>query len=102
MSEEIDAIGIGFASRSTSLAIATGFWRIAGWSIWESAGTPAAAQFRVRDGTDTSGAIRGGAKLAASGNDQGPNFDEGIRCIVGVYLEVVAGSIEGCVYLRAD
>jgi hypothetical protein len=97
---EPDAIAVPFASRSTSLLIASGFGRLSGWSIWESAG--AAAQVRFRDSVDVTGTILGGAKLATAGTDSGPNMDEGIRFRNGVYMEVVAGSVEGVVYIRSD
>lgn len=99
---EVDAIAVPFASRSASLSIASGFGRLSGWSLWESAGSPAVAQVRFRDSTDVSGTLLGGAKLAASGTDAGPNMDEGIRFRTGVFMEVVAGSVEGVIYIRAD
>jgi hypothetical protein len=99
---EPDAIPVPFASRSSSLLIASGFGRISGWSIWESAGTPAAAQVRFRDSVDNSGTILGGVKLVASATDAGPNMDEGVRFRAGVYMEVVAGSVEGVIYIRSD
>jgi hypothetical protein len=100
MSEQ-DAVPHSFASRSSSLSIVTGQGKIAGWSIWESAGTPAAAQVRLWDNASAaSGTILGGAKLIASGSDAGPNMDEGIRFNAGVYMEVVAGSVEGVIYTR--
>lgn len=95
-----DAIAVPFASRSSSLLIASGYGNLSGWSIWESAGTPAAAQVRFRDGTSTAGTIIGGVKLVASATDAGPNMDEGIRFVTGCYMEVVSGSVEGVVYIR--
>ena len=99
---EADPIAVPFASRSSSLLIASGFGRLSGWSIWESAGSPAAAQVRFRDGTTSGGTIIGGTRLVASGSDGGPNMDEGIRFTTGIYMEVVAGSVEGVVYIRSD
>jgi hypothetical protein len=99
---DTDAIAVPFASRSSSLLIASGYGRLAGWSVWESAGSAAAAQVRFRDSVDVTGTLLGGAKLAASGTDQGPNWDEGIRFHAGVYMEVVAGSVEGTIYIKAD
>ena len=99
---DVDAIAVPFASRSSSLLIASGFGRLAGWNLWESAGSPAAAQVRFRDSTDVSGTFLGGSKLAASGTDQGTNMDEGIRFHAGVFMEVVAGSVEGVIYIKAD
>ena len=96
-----DAIAVPFASRSTSLLIASGYGHLSGWSVVESAGTPAAAQLRFHDSVDTTGTILGVAKLAASGTDAGPNMDEGIRFRNGIYMEVVAGSVEGVVYIRS-
>lgn len=99
---EADAIAVPFASRSSSLLIASGYGRLSGWSIWESAGSPAAAQVRFRDGTTVAGTFIGGAKLAASGTDPGMNMDEGVRFTTGVFMEVVSGSVEGVVYIRSD
>lgn len=97
---EADSVSVGFTARSSSLAIATGRWELTGYSLAERAGTPAIAYVRFRDGTDATGPIRAVAQLVASGTDAGPNLDEGIRCTTGIYMEVVAGTVEGAVFLR--
>lgn len=95
-----DAIAFPFAARTANLQIVTGRGELVGWNIWESAGSPAAAQVRFHDGTTTGGALVGGAKMAASETTEGPNYDEGIRFTTGLFMEVVAGNVEGIVLIR--
>ena len=95
-----DATPVGFAARSTDLAIWTGFGRLSGWSIRETAGAVAAIRFH--DGTDATGEIIGVVGFAANASDQGPNMDEGIRFSTGVFMERVSGTFEGVVYIRSD
>lgn len=96
---ESDAIAIGFAARSTDLLIASGYGRLSGWSMRETAG--AVCVVRFRDGIDATGAIRGVTSMASGGETQGPNMDEGIRFTTGLYMERVSGTFEGAVFIRA-
>lgn len=95
-----DAIAVGFAARSTDLLIASGFGRLSGWSIRETAG--AVAVVRFRDGLDATGPIRGVTSMAANGESQGPNMDEGIRFSTGLFMERVSGTYEGAVFVRSN
>jgi hypothetical protein len=95
-----DAIAIGFAARSSDLLIASGYGRLSGWSVRETAG--AVCVVRFRDGIDATGPIRGVTSLASGGESQGPNMDEGIRFTTGLYMERVSGTFEGAVYIRAS
>lgn len=95
-----DAVAFPFAARTANLQIVTGRGELIGWSIWESAGSPAAAQVRFHNGTTTAEPLLGGAKLVANGTDPGPNYDEGIRFTVGLFMEIVAGNVEGVILIR--
>jgi hypothetical protein len=95
-----DAVAFPFAARTANLQIVTGRGELIGWIIWESAGSPAAAQVRFHNGTTTGEPLLGGAKLAASETSEGPNYDEGIRFTVGLFMEIVAGNVEGVVLIR--
>lgn len=67
-----------------------------GWSLRETGG--AAASLRLRDGEG--GAIVATIALAAAASSnvwQGPG---GVALAYGLFVEVVAGAVEGAVYLR--
>jgi hypothetical protein len=97
---ESDAIAIGFAARSTDLLIASGYGRLSGWSMRETAG--AVCVVRFRDGLYPRGPTRGCTSMASGGETQGPNMDEGIRFTTGLFMERVSGTFEGAVYIRAS
>lgn len=65
-----------------------------GYSIRENAGTPAAATVVIRDG-DATGAILDVIELAGDGSAQA-FYPGGIRAS-GIYVDVVAGAVEGSV-----
>lgn len=69
-----------------------------GFSIRESAGTPAVATVILRDGTAATDPIVAVIELAANGSVT-EYFDDGISISTGVYVDRVAGETEGAVYL---
>jgi hypothetical protein len=69
--------------------------QLAGWSIREAAGTPAAALVRLRDGT-VSGQILAEIALAASGEDTKTNVE--VNYAPDAFVKVVSGTVEGVVY----
>lgn len=80
--------------------VVTGKGRLLGFSARESAGTPAAASFILRDGTSASGTPIVFVNLAASetlnGDYGGIN---GIEFANGLYLDRVSGTTDLSVYL---
>lgn len=70
--------------------------RFGGWSVREAAATAAAATVRFRD-TSVAGQILAVLELAADGSDT-TVLDPAVVPDGGVYVEVVAGTVEGVVY----
>lgn len=73
--------------------------RLAGWSIREAAGTPAAATVRLRKAA-VGGDIVAVIRLAASGAETVVFSDDFLSCEGGCFVEVVAGTVEGVLYAR--
>lgn len=68
-----------------------------GWSVHESSGTPAVASFLIRDGSVT-GNIVAAVELAADGDDTVWFGDRGVRVPGGIFVDRVAGTVEGSVF----
>ena len=69
-----------------------------GWSLHESAGTPAVASVLFKD-TDSSGSLLGALELAADTSDT-VFFPDGVVVPSGtLYIDKTAGSTEGAVYI---
>jgi hypothetical protein len=88
------ATGTGDAAISTSTPS-----RLMGWSVVETAGTPALASAVLRDGTGTGDPIVAQAKVAASGAAFQWFDPAGIVCPNGVFLDRTAGETTVVVYL---
>jgi hypothetical protein len=71
--------------------------RLVGYSFSETTGA-APAWVRLRDGSDANGDLIASIKLLA-GTSTNPWRGNGISFSYGLFVEVVAGSIEGVVYL---
>jgi hypothetical protein len=76
--------------------VRTGSGTLEGWSIRETAA--AVASVRLRDGTTAAGSILAVVGLVASGGQTVP--DVSIRFATGLYVEVVAGAVEGAIWLE--
>lgn len=73
---------------------------ITGWSLRETTGA-AIATVRLRDGSAVIGEVIAPITLAASGFAFFPPIGRGIEVATGkVFVEVVAGSVEGVIYWR--
>lgn len=68
-----------------------------GWSIRESAGTPAVATVLIRSGS-LSGPIVAAIELVADGSSTEWFGPQGVQARGGLYVDVVAGAVEGSVY----
>lgn len=87
-------LGVVAASR-----LVVGFGSVLhGWAIAESTGA-AVAKVRIHDGRDAASPVVAPIALPASGTSIIYATGRGIECEVGVYLEVVAGSVEAVLYL---
>lgn len=90
------------ATTTADTQLITGQVSLVGLVVVEDAGTPAAASFVLRDGTSTSGAIVVPVKLALSSGVCywfGDVEDGGIIFKTGIFLDMIAGSINGAIYL---
>ena len=67
-----------------------------GFSLREAAGTAAVATVRIWDGTSASGTLLAVVELPANGSSS-ESVAGGLRAALGVFVEVVAGSVEGSV-----
>ena len=95
-----EARAVALSSASTDVQAVTGRCTLMGWSIHESAGSAAVASLILRDGTSASGAIVAVLELAADGDDHVWFGPDGIRVNGGLYVDRVAGSTEGAVFIR--
>lgn len=73
--------------------------RLYGWSIAENAGSPAVATVSIYRGAAATAANKiATIELAANGSDSEWFGPQGIYCRDGIFVEVVAGSVEVMVY----
>lgn len=68
-----------------------------GWSVGESDGTPAVASFLIRNGSGA-GDIVAVVELAANGSSTEWFGDQGIRVPDGIFIDIVAGTVQGAIY----
>lgn len=87
------------ATRSTDLQAYTGSGVLYGFSFRESAGTPAAAGFALRDGTSASADFICAINFAADEATIVWLGPQGIPFNTGIYLDVQAGELEGVLYI---
>lgn len=90
------AVATGTAD-AQGVAAATGL-RLLGYSVRESAGTPAVAAVTLRNGEADTAAIIAVDELAANEGKQrwfGPN---GVACPLGIFVERVSGESEIVIY----
>jgi|ERR1044072_3123782 len=89
---------VQIASTAASASLTTGRNVIKGMTIREVAGTPAAARINIRDGS-VSGPILLAINLVASESVRDWFAPDGIRVNTGIYLQVLAGTVEGAIYI---
>ena len=75
--------------------VTTGPGAYRGFSLRETSGA-AVATVRVYDGTSAAGTLLESVSLTASESAR-EWYDDGIRCDTGIYIDVVAGAVEGSV-----
>lgn len=71
-----------------------------GWCIAESTGA-AGARVRLRDGRGVEGAVLAPVSVPANGTSALWLGEDGVAAETGLYLEVMAGSVEVTLYVRA-
>jgi hypothetical protein len=71
--------------------------RLTGFSCRENAGTPAAAEFIIRNGTSTSAPAVAFVRLNASESVR-EYFGEGIQCPKGIFIDRISGTTHLTVY----
>lgn len=91
-------IGIPTASPAVSGQVTAEAAEVCGWSLRETAG--AAATVELWNGNGTGGERLFVLALAANGSSTTGPLEHGIDFGRGVYLEVVAGSVNGAVWVR--
>lgn len=79
-------------------AVAGSVAKLYGWSVREAAGSPAVATVIVHAGTDASGPAIGEIELAANGASTEWFGPQGVQMRDGIFVEVVAGTVEGVVF----
>lgn len=78
--------------------VANGVGVFHGWSVHENDGTPAAATVLIRAGTTDTAPIIAAIELDGDASDT-EFFDCGIQARGGIFVEIVAGTVEGAVYI---
>lgn len=86
-------------TRTTDLQVYVGSGVLLGFSFRESAGTPAAASFVLRDGTSASGDMIIALNFASDEATLAWLGPQGINFTAGLYLDIQAGELEGAVYI---
>ena len=88
---------VQIAATAASVSLTTGRNVIKGITLREAAGSPAAAKANIRDGNG--GPILFAYNFLASESGRDWFSPEGIRVNTGIYLQVVAGTVEGAIYV---
>lgn len=100
-----DTTRVTLASGSTSVAAVapTARLRLIGYSVSESAGSPAAASISIQESTSTDLTKEMAAvSLAASGSYTAWLGEHGIPCPGGIWINRVSGSTRVVVYYRVS
>lgn len=87
------------ATTAVDVQLYTGSGYLYGYSLRESAGTPAVATAFLRDGTGATDPVLVVLELAANGVETQWFGPQGIPINGGVYLDRVAGEVEGVLYI---
>lgn len=101
----VDAVLLGAAMHLDTGPLAAGklvYSRgcvLLGWSFRERAGTPALAQADLLDGGSAGGELVVPFSIAASGTQEAPASWPGIQVKSGLYLNVIAGTLGGVLFI---
>lgn len=95
-------LGAQFNLISASSLIVGGRGRLLGYSLYESAGTPAAAAVSLYDGTSTSGQFLARVGLASSGVANTWFGPQGVTFSNGLYVGAFTGSLAGNLYFETE
>lgn len=88
----------GGAVNASGVIINTGVHAVLGWAACETTGTNN-AQVRIHDGNSAQGEVFARINLLPNESVRDWYIPRGIRCFTGrLFLEVIAGSVEGVVY----
>jgi hypothetical protein len=91
------SIPVSVPSGAGDVQAVTGSCTLVGYSVRESAGSPAVATLVLRDGTSAAGAFRAGISLAASGVDA--QLLPAVEFASGIFVDRVSGTTELVLYL---
>jgi hypothetical protein len=70
-----------------------------GWSLRENTGS-ADAHLEFYDGLDNTGTLLAAVDIVKATSDQANWTGGGIRCRIGLFVNVIAGSVRGAVFVR--
>ncbi len=92
-------ISLPFGPTAANVVILTGDALVLGWAVKESTGL-AAASFSLFDGADATG-----TRIAPVTLNQGQSVRDmlpppGVDALVGVFLRVDSGTVEGSIFMR--
>jgi hypothetical protein len=88
----------GGAVNASRVIINSDVHAVLGWSFAETTGTTPAT-IRLHDGNAATGEVFARINLAANESVRDWYIPKGVRCFTGrLFLEVIAGSVEGVVY----
>lgn len=90
----------GGATATADFQAVDGQATITGWSVKESAGTPAVATIHIHDGTANTDPLVAVIELAASGSETVWFGDDGVYCKDGVFVDIAAGEATVIIYWR--
>ena len=94
-----DSVAIASGTGDVQAVAAGKFLRLIGFSVGEDAGTAAAAEIKIFNGTSTGGEVVVPAcNLAADGFGTFWYGPDGIPCANGIYLNRVTGTTEVVIY----
>jgi hypothetical protein len=94
------ALDVGFLSGDRLLYGRGGI--LLGWSVREAGGTPALAQFELRDGGNSAGTMLAAISMAASGDSQLWMGLPGVQFQSSMFGHVVSGASVGALWIIPD
>lgn len=97
--ERDPVIPVPFGPLTTTTVVLSGDVLVLGWSVKESTGVASAA-FSLFDGTDATGTRIATVTLNASQSVRDTLPVPGVDAMVGVFLRIDSGTVEGTIYVR--